>query len=447
MPDPFEALRVPDADADPDPEFAGRLRGRLERALSLPEGVTVSNLTFEPAPLHGHSGEPPRGEPVPAAPPAVVPYLIVDGARRALDWYVSALGANRRGESIVMPDGRIGHAELELRGSVLYLADESAESHVAAPPRGAGATVSFTFEVPDVDGAVNRALSAGADLERPLADNSYGRNAVIRDPFGHRWIISSLSAQGDAVLADPPQVASVGRAPAIRQGDIGYVSLWVPDADRAATFFAKVLGWSYEAEVAGHSRHVADRPLHHGVDGGHDRSSLLLCFVVDDVVDAVVRVRAAGGRADEPTLEPWGRSAMSTDIEGTPFSLYEPPSGTRGPRPAVNGTHHGDVSYITMEVMDSAAVRAFYGAVLGWRFLPGRVDDGWVPDDVVPMTGLHGGHPVTTVLPMYRVDDIYAAAARVRAAGGTASEPERQPYGLSAECTDDQGTRFSLGQL
>ena len=63
------------------------------------------------------------------------------------------------------------------------------------------------------------------------------------------------------------------------------------------------------------------------------------------------------------------------------------------------------------------------------------------------MTGMHGGHDVATGVPMYRVDDIEAAVARVRAAGGTATDPERQPYGISAECVDDQGTRFYLGQL
>ena len=116
-------------------------------------------------------------------------------------------------------------------------------------------------------------------------------------------------------------------------------------------------------------------------------------------------------------------------------------------RLAANGLRHGDLAYVTMEVRDSAAVRAFYGAVLGWRFTPGRVDDGWGTQDVVPMTGLHGGHQVATVVPLYRVDDIHATVARVRASGGTATDPERRPYGLSSECVDDQGTRFYLGQL
>lgn len=233
----------------------------------------------------------------------------------------------------------------------------------------------------------------------------------------------------------------------VRQGDIGYVSLWVPDVDRAATFFSRVLGWTYEPQAEGHARQVTGRALNHGIFGGRDRSTLFLCFVVDDVDAAVVRVRAAGGQAEDPAPEPFGRAAMCVDVEGTPFTIYEPPPGPRGERLPANGAVNGDLSYVTMEVQDSAAVRAFYGAVLGWHFNPGRIEDGWGPDDVVPMTGLSGGHHVTTVLPMYRVDDIHDAVVRVRAAGGSATDPESQPYGLSSQCVDDQGTRFSLGQL
>jgi uncharacterized glyoxalase superfamily protein PhnB len=424
MPDPFEALRLPAPAVDPDPTFARRLRARVERALSLPEGVTVSDLVIEAAPSD-------RTALAPA--PALVPYLIVDDARRALDWYVSALGARARGDVITMADGRIGHAELDLFGSVLYLADESPESDVAAPRPGAGATVSLTLEVPDVDGAVGLALAEGAFLERPLADNPYGRNAVVRDPFGHRWILSGVSAP--VAAADP-----------VRQGDLAYVSLWVPDGEKAADFFATVLGWSYQPQDVAGRHHVVGTDLHHGLDGGHDRSTLFLCFVVDDVAEAVERVRVAGGRAQEPTREPFGMTALCADVEGTPFALNEQPPRSRGERRPANGERNGDVSYITMEVQDSAAVRAFYGAVLGWHFTPGRVEDGWGADDVVPMTGLQGGHEVTTVLPMYRVDDIHATVARIRGAGGSATEPERQPYGLSSECVDDQGTRFYLGQ-
>ena len=60
------------------------------------------------------------------------------------------------------------------------------------------------------------------------------------------------------------------------------------------------------------------------------------------------------------------------------------------------------------------------------------------------MTGMVGGADQPTVVPMYRVTDVASAVERVRAAGGTATDPERQPYGVTAVCTDDQGTRFHL---
>ena len=62
------------------------------------------------------------------------------------------------------------------------------------------------------------------------------------------------------------------------------------------------------------------------------------------------------------------------------------------------------------------------------------------------MTGMHGGNLQATTVPMYRVDDMGAAISRIRAAGGSAPEPDRQAYGLQALCVDDQGTRFYLWQ-
>jgi predicted enzyme related to lactoylglutathione lyase len=180
----------------------------------------------------------------------------------------------------------------------------------------------------------------------------------------------------------------------------------------------------------------------------------MLCYAVDDLEAAVERVRSAGGQAGDPTDEPFGRVAECEDGQGLDFALYQLPAEGIVPvtdastdvRP-VNGLGHGDLCYITIETTDSGRDRAFYGAVLGWEFAPGRVDDGWGVTDSAPMVGLHGGQPQVTVVPMYRVDDIEAAVARVRAGGGTSTDPEAQPYGISAECVDDQGTRFYLGQL
>jgi predicted enzyme related to lactoylglutathione lyase len=160
----------------------------------------------------------------------------------------------------------------------------------------------------------------------------------------------------------------------------------------------------------------------------------------------VARVRAAGGTAESPVEAPYGRAAECVDPEGTPFAVFAPPAAAPGERPPLNGARNGDLSYVTFNVVDSAGARAFYGAVLAWEFTPGRIDDGWQVSDIAPMSGLSGGHQEAAVVPMWRVDDIGDAVTRVRSAGGTATDPVPQPYGLTSECVDDQGMRFYLGQ-
>ena len=434
MPDPFESLRTPVVPVDPDPAFAAALRAGVARGLHLPGGVIVSETTLRDEPA----------APTPTGPASeVVPYLIVADARRAVAWYGEIFGAVTRGEAILMPGGRVGHVELVFGRTPVFLADEPPGPvpgvDVAAPRPGAPATVSLVVEVPDVDSVVEGALAAGAVLERAPADYPHGRNAVVRDPFEHRWMVSST------VPATPS--SEPGDEEGMRQGDVGYVSLWVPDVARASAFFGAVLGWQVEPGSGPQSRQVLGTTPHHGLWGGVARSTLFLCFCVDDVDAALDRVRAAGGSAQDPTDEPYGRVASCLDDQGTAFAVFRPPAGSGGPRGPEHGRRQGDVAYITVEVEDAARARAFYGAVLGWRVAPGRVEDGWQLVDVRPGGGLSGGHPRATTVPMYLVDDIEAAVGRVRSAGGTATEPERQPYGVTATCSDDQGTRFHLGQL
>jgi uncharacterized glyoxalase superfamily protein PhnB len=461
MPDPFEALRTPLSPVAPDPAFTARLRARLARALGRVTGDPVPGLIAQ-----AHTAV--------VTQTSLVPYLVVADGRRAIDWYVDVLGAVLVAEPIVMADGRVGHAELELNGARLYLAGEFPELELRAPLTGQPVSFSLAAQVGDVDRLTERAARGGALVERPPADSPHGRGATIRDPFGHRWILSAAPAAPAAPAAAPAavpaapaaapaapvaSVASAGEVsarveesalaasasePLVRQGDIGYVSLWLPDVARGAAFFGSVLGWSYAPPAAGPGRQVVGTSLSHGLYGGQPRSSLFLCFVVDDVDAAVERVRAAGGTAEPPTDEPYGRLANCTDDQGMPFALNTPAPLARISRRAAAGMRHGDLIYMTLEVRDSARTRAFFDRVLGWQFTPGRVADGWNVVDVVPMSGLAGGHADTAVVPMYRVDDIGAAVARVRAGGGTSTPPARQPYGVSVECTDDQGTRFYL---
>ncbi|HEY3685998.1 MAG TPA: VOC family protein [Streptosporangiaceae bacterium] len=429
MADPLDVLRAPDAPVGPDPEFAARLRARIERALSLPKGVAMITDEREESREAATVGN------------ALTPYLAVAGAPAAIDWYRANLGARLIGEPIVMPDGRIGHAELEIAGARVFLADEHPEIGVAAPAAGAGAAVSLHLEVADVDAVTAAAAGAGAVVEREPSDNPYGRVGVIRDPFGHRWMLNSAPAA-------PGEPA--------RDGDIGYFSLWTPDVDRAADFYATVLGWSY-TDAGGPSRMAEGGPIPHGIVAldaarrewapwsGLTHPTLFCSYGVADLDAAVERVRTAGGQASDPGETPYGRIANCADDQGAPFALHE--NGPEARRPPLNGGGQGDIAYLTMQVVDARRARDFYGSLFGWTFTPGRVEEGWEPHDPAPMTGMHGGHDHAAQVPMYLVDDVAAAVGRVRASGGTSTEPSRQPYGLTAECTDDQGMPFSLGAL
>jgi uncharacterized glyoxalase superfamily protein PhnB len=120
---------------------------------------------------------------------ALTPYLAVEDAPAALDWYAEHLGAEPVGEPIVMPDGRVGHAEMRLSGARLFLSDAHPELAVVAPDP-AGVPVTLHLEVDDVDALVERLRRAGAQVDRTPGDTPAGRIAVVRDPFGHRWMLN-----------------------------------------------------------------------------------------------------------------------------------------------------------------------------------------------------------------------------------------------------------------
>lgn len=363
--------------------------------------------------------------------PGALPYLSIRGARDAIEFYRAVFDAEVIGDPYIMGDGRVGHAELAMGGGTIYLADESPDIGFLAPSGGASA-VGLIIAVDDTDVSLQRIREAGGTVLREPADNYGARGATALDPFGHRWMLSG------------PITTPAPTREAIQPGDLGYVSWWTPDAGRAATFYGRVLGWSFTSDE-GPRRHTHDTSISTGIDGGHDTSGLFCCYAVRDV-DAVVEVvRAAGGTADDPTDEVFGRSAMCTDPQGLRFAVYEAAPGTT--RPAVNGERAGDLEYVTYQMPSSSAFREFYGALFGWTFTPGRIEDGWGPVDVAPMSGINGGEDRPLVVPMWRVEDVPAAVEIVVAAGGRIIDPpSRQPYGMSAQCEDDQGGRFYLGE-
>jgi PhnB protein len=130
-------------------------------------------------------------KPIPDDYPRVTPYLIVDGAGAAIDFYCSVLGATER-VRMPAPDGRIGHAELQLGNSMIMLADENAQMDVRGPRTIGGTPVSLHVYVEDSDAAFERAVQAGAKALQAVEDRFYGdRSGQFEDPFGHRWNVST----------------------------------------------------------------------------------------------------------------------------------------------------------------------------------------------------------------------------------------------------------------
>jgi PhnB protein len=121
----------------------------------------------------------------------MVPYLIVDGASDAIEFYRRAFDAEER-VRMPMPDGRLGHAEIVIGGAYVYLADppEPQPGYPQSPRALGGTTMLLHRYVEDVDAAVEQARSAGASVVRPPQDEFYGdRAAVVEDPWGHLWSI------------------------------------------------------------------------------------------------------------------------------------------------------------------------------------------------------------------------------------------------------------------
>ena len=130
-------------------------------------------------------------KPIPEGYAAVTPYLVVDGAARAIDFYKRVFGAVER-RRLDGPGGKIGHAELSIGDSLIMLADEFPDMGARGPTTLGGTPVTFLVYVEDVDSVFARAIEAGATVVRPLETRFYGdRVGGVKDPFGHEWYIAT----------------------------------------------------------------------------------------------------------------------------------------------------------------------------------------------------------------------------------------------------------------
>jgi uncharacterized glyoxalase superfamily protein PhnB len=284
------------------------------------------------------------------------------------------------------------------------------------------------------------------DAERPFrslaqpispVDPDPGFTASLRERL-RRALLQSVPSGGPAVSALIPYLA-------VR--DARAAMAWYTDA-----LGAQVVGDPYvmdddrighaELSVAGATLYLADEYPEMGLTGpGDGQVSVSLHLTVSDVDAAVDRAVQTGATLSRPVYDaPYGRTGVIVDPYGHRWMLQTPAHAAPTSRP-------GDTVYLTLRVPDGARARDFYEAVLGWSTVPGRYPDGFQVEGTTPMTGIGGQATEPAVVPMYAVDDIEVAVAAVRTAGGEAGNIDRQPYGLTAECRDDQGLPFYLGQL
>ena len=134
---------------------------------------------------------PSQVKPIPQGYRSVTPYLTLNDASRAIDFYKRAFGA-REVTRMEGPDGKIAHAEIKIGDSMVMLGDEMPGMGNRSPHSLGGTTSGIMLYVEDVDKFYQNAVAAGAQVEAPLADMFWGdRYGKLKDPFGHSWAVAT----------------------------------------------------------------------------------------------------------------------------------------------------------------------------------------------------------------------------------------------------------------
>lgn len=215
-----------------------------------------------------------------------------------------------------------------------------------------------------------------------------------------------------------------------------YYLISVPDSERAKSFYGKVFGWTYRSR--GDYHHISGSSPGGGILGGEHKAGIKPSFVVADIKEAL---RVAGAEVEaQPSQSGW--NATVKDGQGREIGLWQPSEAFANPNPRCGV---GDLYYFVVPVEDEEG-KEFYGTLLNWEYTTGHVPGGFNIANSAPPGGLFvgGGGEISLY---FRVDDVEAAAVRIREAGGTAGATEPNSAGWHAACQDDQGVSFSIGAL
>lgn len=405
----------------------------------------------------------------------VTPYLSVRGAAEAIDFYKKAFGATEE-YRLNQPDGRIGHATINIAGARIYLADEFPEAGFRSPESLGGSPVVIHLDVPDVDALGQRAAQAGATVVRPVADQFYGdRSGQFRDPFGHTW---TLSTHKEAVSPDEMQRRNdamssgqnVGSESAAEQPrTVKYIRegfhtvtpyLIISDAARWIEFAKQAFGAEEKFRA---QRPGADTIMHAELQIGDSMIELADANPQFPAMPATLSVRvtdpdlvfhdaiAAGATEFEPvTDQPYGtRGGTVRDPSGNDLHIFTPRPGDKIFQDfrSITPKLYADNGVQLIEFLE----KAFGGKEVYRAEVPGRgipLAQVRIGDSLIALAGGRGKgeyRPKPTTLHLYVPDTDALYEQALRAGAQSIQPPTDQPYGdRSAGVTDPFGNRWFI---
>jgi PhnB protein len=430
----------------PRPEFKVRLKSELERrALMATTAKAVPTVS--------------KVKPIPEGYHSVAPYLMVRDAARAMEFYKQAFGATEV-MRLRMPNGKIGHAEIQIGDSRIMLSDEFPEYGNRSPEAFGGSPVIISLFVEDVDALASKAVANGAKILRPVSDQFHGdRSGRLMDPFGHVWIVSThiedvspeeIERRAEAFMKE--QVVSAGEkqaptqpakaASGVREG-FHTVTPYITahEAPELLDFVKQAFGAEELLRTTGsaggmHAEvRIGDSMMMIGGGGawrGTPTPTALHLYVPDTDATYQRALQFGATSMHEPMDQPYGeRSASVKDGAGnqwyiaTYFGPQYIPVGLR----AVNAYLHPRSA---AEVIDFMKQALGGEEVARYTSPEGAIQHAQVRigDSVIEMGEAHGPYqPMPTTFYLY-VDDCDALYKRAIQAGATSiNEPADQPYG------------------
>jgi len=455
---PFDTRLVPvlevinDLRDLPRPDFKVRLKADLERRASMASTAkAVSEFRT-----------------------TATPYLSIKGAAAAIEFYKKAFGATEAFR-LMQPDGRVGHAEIDIGGAKIMLADEFPEIGFRSPESLGGSPIVIHLDVEDVDAVARRAVAAGATVVRPVADQFYGdRSGQFRDPFGYTWVLSTrkeelspeeMQRRNDEASRQQSSGSSQEKespvaAKFIREGFHSITPyLIIPEASRWIDFVKHAFGAEERFRV---KRPGAENIIMHAeVKIGDSMIELAdanaqfpptpaaMVLHVDDPDAVFDRAVAAGATPFQPVADQdyGARGGSVRDISGNSWHISKPTPGNtifegfRSVTPYLNP--------LRVEPVIEFLQKAFGGEEVYRAQSPDGVihhAQVRIGDSIIGMGDAHGPYqPMPCTLHLYvpDADSIYNQALR---AGATSIQPVAdQPYGdRSGGVVDPFGNRWFI---